>query len=134
MKLSTGLLPANEIKDIAINKQTGEVFIGTAKGIVSYRGSASEGQNNYESVNIFPNPVKPTYEGDITIANLLDESNVKITDASGNLVYETTSLGGQVVWNGADYTGRKVVSGVYMVFATNFDGSAGYEGKIMIIR
>lgn len=127
-------LPANEIKDIAINKQTGEVFIGTSKGIVSYRGSASQGQNYYNEVNIFPNPVKPTYQGPITIKNLLDDSNVKITDASGNLVYETTSLGGQVVWNGADYTGRKVSSGVYVVFATNSDGSAGYEGKIMIIR
>lgn len=127
-------LPDNEIKDIAINKQSGEVFIGTAKGIVSYRGSASEGQSTYDAVTIFPNPVKPAYQGNITIANLLDESNVKITDATGNLVYETTSLGGQVVWNGADYTGRKVSSGVYLVFATNFDGSAGYEGKIMIVR
>jgi len=127
-------LPANEIKDIAINQQSGEVFIGTSKGIVSYRGSASQGQNNYEAATIFPNPVEPGYEGDIIIQNLLDESNVKITDVSGNLVYETTSLGGQIVWNGADYTGRKVGSGVYMVFATNFDGSAGYEGKIMIIR
>lgn len=127
-------LPDNEIKDITINQQSGEVFIGTAKGIVSYRGSASQGQNSYDSATIFPNPVEPGYKGDITIQNLLDESTVKITDVSGNLVYETTSLGGQVVWNGADYTGRKVGSGVYMVFATNFDGSAGYEGKIMIIR
>lgn len=127
-------LPANEIKDIAINESTGEVFIGTSKGIVSYRGSASTGQISYNAVRIFPNPVEPGYKGNITIQNLVGQSTVKITDVSGNLVYETQSLGGQVVWDGADYTGRKVGSGVYLVLATNDDGSQGFEGKIMIVR
>jgi len=127
-------LLSNDIKDIAINNSNGEVFFGTGKGIISYRSTASEGQDRFENVSIFPNPVEPNFDGLITIKNLVDESNVKITDISGNLVYDTKALGGQVVWNGQDYTGRRVQTGVYLVLATNDDGSRAYEGKIMFLR
>jgi len=127
-------LLSNDIRDIAINKNNGEVFIGTGKGIISFRSTASEGQEYFENVSIFPNPIEPNYDGVITIKNLINESNVKITDISGNLVYDTKALGGQVVWNGQDYTGRKVQSGIYLVLASTDNGSRSYEGKIMFIR
>lgn len=127
-------LPSNRIVDIAVNESSGDVFIGTGNGIMSYRSDATRGENSYNNVVVFPNPVEPDYDGPVNIKNLVDGSNVKITDVSGNLVYETQSLGGQVVWNQKDYTGRSVSSGVYLIFATNNDGSQAYEGKLMLIR
>jgi len=127
-------LPSNRIIGIAPNESTGDVFIGTGNGIMSYRSDATKGQNSYNNVVVFPNPVEPDYDGPVNIKNLVDGSNVKITDVSGNLVYDTKSLGGQVVWNQKDYTGRAVSSGVYLIFATNNDGSQSYEGKLMLIR
>ncbi len=127
-------LPSNEIKDIAINGETGEVFFGTLNGIVSYKYNATEGQENYSSVYAYPNPVRPEYDGTIAIKGLLRDSDVKITDASGNLVYETTSFGGQATWDGRTYDGNRVTSGVYLVFASSSDGSTAVVTKIAIVN
>ena len=110
----------NIITDIAIHPETGEVFIGTEKGMISYRGEAIEGGNN-NSVNAyaFPNPVRPDYDGPIAIKGLDRDADVKITDVNGQLVYETKALGGQAIWDGNDYNGRRASSGVYLVFSTN---------------
>ncbi len=124
----------NDIKDIEINRKTGEVFFGTASGIISYRSTATEGADNFDDVKIFPNPVQPEYDGLITISGLLDEAFVKITDISGNLVLDGRALGGQMVWDGKDYTGRRVQSGYYVVFSTSFDGTKNYEGKILFLH
>ncbi|TAK36709.1 MAG: hypothetical protein EPO28_13090 [Saprospiraceae bacterium] len=110
----------NNIVDIAFNHQTGEVFIGTLKGLVSYRSDATEGTSFHQSdVTVFPNPVRPDYEGPIAIQGLARDATVKITDISGQLVFETKALGGQAIWDGRDYNSRKANSGVYLVFATS---------------
>ncbi|MBR9919855.1 MAG: hypothetical protein GYB31_03385 [Bacteroidetes bacterium] len=110
----------NIISDIAINPETGEVIIGTNKGLISLRGQATEGPAvNTINVKVWPNPVRPDYEGPIAISGLAQDANVKITDIHGTLVYETTALGGQAIWDGRDYTGRRASSGVYLVFSTS---------------
>ncbi len=128
----------NNITDIAIDGTTGEVFIGTGKGIISYRGEAIDGGIiNDPAAYAFPNPVRPGYEGPIAIKGLAENANVKITDISGNLIYETRSLGGQAVWDGRDYNGRKASSGVYLVFstATNiFDVPDTLVTKILVMH
>ncbi len=127
-------LISNMINSISINPENGEVFIATNKGIVSYIGTATEGKESYNSVTAFPNPVKPGYEGVITIRGLIENSTTIITDISGKLVYKTTSDGGQVVWNGRNLNNKKVSSGVYLVFATNEEGEKSLATKIMIVR
>lgn len=110
----------NTIADIAINPNSGEVFIGTASGVISYRGEATEGGSvNSTNVYAFPNPVRPEYDGLIAIEGLAENANVKITDVNGQLIYETEALGGRAIWNGQDYNGRRASSGVYLVFATS---------------
>ncbi|MFT5383174.1 MAG: ligand-binding sensor domain-containing protein, partial [Saprospiraceae bacterium] len=110
----------NTINDIAINRNSGEVFIGTASGLISIRGEATGGGSRHEStVFAYPNPVRPDYNGPIAIKGLPRDANVKITDVSGQLVYETKALGGQAIWDGRDYNGRKAASGVYLVFSTS---------------
>lgn len=120
----------NVIYDIAVNQQTGEVFLGTAKGILSYQGDAIAGGRVHKAdIEIYPNPVRPDYEGPIAINGLARDANVKITDLGGRLVFETQALGGQAVWDGRDYNGRRANSGVYLVFATTNPRNAVFEAK-----
>ncbi len=108
------------ITDIEVHPETGEVFIGTEKGMISYRGEAIEGGGvNSASAYAFPNPVRPDYTGPIAIKGLARDADVKITDINGQLMYETRALGGQAIWDGTDYNGRRASSGVYLVFSTN---------------
>jgi hypothetical protein len=119
-------LPDNNVLAIAVSPLTGEVFIGTARGLVSYQSEAVEGGRVHRSeITVFPNPVRPDYQGPIAIKGLARDANVKITDVNGRLVFETRALGGQAIWDGLDYNGRRPATGVYLVFsATNprFDG------------
>ena len=110
----------NNIVDIAIDQETGEVFIGTAKGIISYQSDAVAGGRTHRSdILVYPNPVREDYEGPIAIKGLARDAVVKITDVTGKLVYETNALGGQAIWNGQDYNGRRVQTGVYLVFSSS---------------
>jgi hypothetical protein len=127
-------LLSNNVLNLAVNDKTGEVFFGTEKGIISYRGRATEGGDEFGKVYVFPNPVRETYEGDITVTGLVGNVNVKITDITGNLVYETTSLGGQAIWNGKNFRGDRVQTGVYLVFCTNDDGSKTHVTKLLLIH
>ncbi len=125
------------ITDIAIHPETGEVFIGTGKGMLSYRAEAIEGGVVHSpEVRVFPNPVRPEYDGPVAISGLARDANVKITDLHGQLVYETTALGGQAIWDGTDYTGRRVKTGVYLVFATsdNIQNPQTVVARILVIR
>ena len=127
-------LPSNTINDIDINSATGEVFIATSKGMVSFKGVATGSKENLNDVYVYPNPVRPEYEGTVKIAGLLDKATVKITDIEGNLVYETTSEGGTIEWDTTAFGKHKVASGVYMVFISAQDGIETKVKKIMIVR
>ncbi|MEM1124317.1 MAG: hypothetical protein AAGJ18_28015, partial [Bacteroidota bacterium] len=110
----------NTIIDIAIDQETGEAFIGTNNGLISVRGDATAGPRvNTANVFAFPNPVRPDYSGPIAIKGLARDANVKITDVTGKLIFETTALGGQAIWDGKDFSGRKASTGVYLVFSTS---------------
>ncbi len=127
-------LISNIINDISINHQTGEVFILTDKGILSYRSDATEAGEEFGDVYVFPNPVRPDYSGKITVTGLADEVNVKFTDISGNVVFETIALGGQAIWDGKTFDGQKVSTGIYLVFCTNEDGTKTQVSKLLFMN
>lgn len=127
-------LPSNAINDIDIDSSTGEVFIATDKGLVSFRGIATKASEDLSEVYVYPNPVRPEYEGSVKIAGLIDRANVKITDIEGNLVYEATSEGGTLEWDTYAFGKYKVASGVYMIFISANDGLETKVKKVMIIR
>jgi len=109
----------NVINAIAINED-GLVYVGTNDGLIAIKGEATTGgRSNSANALVYPNPVRPDYTGPIAIRGLARDANVKITDIQGRLVYETQALGGQAVWDGRDYNGRRAASGVYLVFSTN---------------
>ncbi|MBO4443880.1 MAG: Por secretion system protein [Bacteroidaceae bacterium] len=129
-------LLSNSIKDIAIKRSTGEVFIGTEKGLVSFRSDATIPAESFEKETIyaFPNPVSADYTGPISIVGLMDNSIVKILSTSGKLVAEGTSQGGSFTWYGCYSSGERVPTGVYHVLATSEDGKEGIDTRIVIIR
>ena len=110
------------------------MFFATDKGLVSYLGSSTKGDDNLENVYIYPNPVRPGYTGTVKISGLMDKVNLKITDIEGNLVYETTSNGGTIEWDTTAFGKYKVASGVYMIFISAEDGVETKVKKVMIIR
>jgi len=127
-------LLSNRILDIGIDHESGEVFFATEKGLISYRGTATRGSDEFSEVYAYPNPVRENYLGDITIRGLVSDVNVKITDISGNLVYETTAEGGQAIWNGKNFSGQRVSTGIYLVFCSNADGSKTHVTKLLVIK
>jgi len=127
-------LLSNTIRSIAINEKTGEVFFGTDEGLISYQGDATSGKDDYSDVYVYPNPVRETYEGTVTITGLKAETDVKITDIGGNLVYKTTSLGGQASWDGRNLNGNRVKTGVYLVFCNDKQGNETHITKLLFIH
>ena len=131
---SNSPLPSNSINDIDINTTTGEVFFATTGGLVSFKGNAIKPSDNLQNVIVYPNPVRPDFEGTVKIAGLLSKANIKITDIEGNLVYETISVGGTIEWDTKAFGKYKVASGVYMIFIASDDGLETKVKKVMIIR
>lgn len=125
---------SNKITSLAINQLTGEVFIGTSNGLVSFMSEGSEGKADYSEVSAYPNPVRPEDHDKVTITGLMTNSNVKITDISGNLVYQAKSVGGQLIWNCRNHKGSRVATGIYLVIAASADGNESVATKIMVIK
>ena len=70
----------------------------------------------------------------ISMVGLAFESNIKITDINGNLVFETNSNGGTAIWNGKDVNNNRVGTGVYLVFCSDKYGNEKAVGKILFIN
>ncbi|MEO6071222.1 MAG: two-component regulator propeller domain-containing protein [Chitinophagaceae bacterium] len=126
-------LLSNDVKRIAINGSTGEVFFATAKGICSFKSTATEPALDNKNIVVYPNPVAPDYRGTIAIKGLAENSFVKITELNGRLVFQTKALGGQAVWDGKDYTGKRISSGVYLVLVVDEKRAERGVGKIVFI-
>ena len=125
-------LPSDIVHDIAINPVSGEVFFLTEQGIASYRSDASTAEREHSNVKIFPNPVQRTFQGTVGISGLTRDANVKITDITGRLVYQTRANGGTAAWPVRSTGGMH--TGIYLVFSTSDDGEESYIGKIAIIN
>ncbi|GAB3841868.1 type IX secretion system anionic LPS delivery protein PorZ [Hymenobacter jeollabukensis] len=126
-------LPSNRIVDVAVDDRTGEVWVATEAGVVSYRGSATVTEGAPSCAKVFPNPVRQDFSGQVGISGLANNAEVKITDITGTLVYQTRATGGTVVWNLADYNGRRVQSGVYLVLTADSDGKNGCISKVAVL-
>lgn len=126
----------NFILDITIDHNNGEVYFLTNDGMISYRSDATQGDNNYTNVTVFPNPVRPDYFGPVTIQGIAYNSDVKITDIAGNLVYQTISNGGTATWNGQTLQGERVQTGVYLIWTSidDQDVKGRKVGKVVFIN
>lgn len=126
-------LLSSDVKKITIDGQSGEIYFATQKGICSFRGTATEGGETNEDVLVFPNPVPPGYTGTIGIRGLVNNAIVKITELDGRLIYQTRALGGQAVWDGKNYKGQRISSGVYLVLVSDDGRKERMATKIFFI-
>ena len=126
----------DNIYDIAVDGETGEVYIATDGGLCSYIGDATDPVASFDKdlVKVYPNPVRPDYNGRIVIRGLKYDSHVKIVNAAGRLVNEGTSVGGEYTWDGRLQGGKRCASGIYYILATDEEGKNGVVGKFLIVR
>ena len=124
-------IPSDLVRCLAIHPRTGEVFVGTGDGLVSYH---SEPKDDFSDLYAYPNPVRPNYAGYVTITGMMAETVVKIVDNGGNLVYSTKSNGGLATWDLKNGRGERVSSGVYTAFCNTADGKNHAVVKILVMN
>ncbi|MDE7154619.1 MAG: hypothetical protein K2O00_09310 [Muribaculaceae bacterium] len=129
-------LTSNKINTVQCSPVSNVVYIGTDEGIYEYQSDSAPAEPDYSSVLAYPNPVRPDFTGYITVKGLMDNSLIKITDSAGNIVSQGKSEGGMYTWDGCNFNGERVRTGVYFVYASQ-SGDAGNSAvvtKIMIVR
>jgi hypothetical protein len=126
-------IPSNLIQNIAIEPQSGEIFVLTDKGLISYRSDATEPAESFDAVKIFPNPVRPNFSGVLTITGLMENSTIKITDSAGRLMHQAQSNGGTATWD-LTYQGKAAQTGIYLIFSISEDGLEKFVGKVAVVR
>ena len=131
---SNSVMGSNQIYYVCCDPNSNAVFVTTPLGVAEYKSDATPGQENYSNISVFPNPVRPDYGGPITINGLMDNSLVKIADPSGNVICSLKSTGGMVTWDGCNYNGDLVPTGVYTILASPAEGSGGGTAKVLIVR
>ena len=127
-------LPSDIVYSIALDEQTGKVYFATDRGVVVFNSDVQETGDKFDLVLAYPNPVRPNFKGNVIIKNIPNRASVKITDVTGNLIYETKANGGIVEWNTKNSKGIDVASGIYLVLMTNQDGSETKTIKIAVVR
>jgi len=127
-------LYSDVINSLAINDNTGEVYMGSTDGIIGFKSTATSSNIQFKTLEVFPNPVRPEYQGNIAIRGMMNNSEVKIVNASGFPVKTVFSNGGQAIWDGLDNNNQQVGSGVYYFLVTSEDGYSKAKSKVLIIR
>lgn len=129
-------LPTNAPQSVYCDPYSNLVYIGYTGGLITYRSTTSPAQSDYSAVLAYPNPVRPDYTGYITVSGLMENSLVKIADASGNVVFQTRSSGGMAVWDGCNADGSRVNTGVYFVLASQNenDNATSVVTKILVVK
>jgi hypothetical protein len=122
------------IYDLKLDQTTGELFIITDKGLVSYRTNSTYEDPEYINTTVFPNPVRPSHQGPVTIQGIRYNSDIKITDVAGNLVFKTTSNGGTATWDCKNLNGERVATGVYLIWTAMNEGKDKKVGKVLVVN
>ncbi len=128
-------LVSNTVYSLAIDRDNGELFIATSQGLQSFqtdaKGPVYEAEDN---LTIYPNPVRKEYAGDLIIEGMVPDSDVRITDSAGNLVYRSTSNGNRTTWDFLNQRGEAIQSGVYFIYSQEETGEESSKGKVLIMR
>lgn len=128
-------LPTNTVTDIKVDKKTGKVYFVTYQGIVTYQGDVADVTSDFGNVLVYPNPVVyAQFKGKVTIKGLAEKTNIRITDAAGNIVHSAVARSGYYEWDLNNQKGKRVASGIYFVLMTNEDASDTATAKIAVVN
>ncbi len=122
------LIASNSVQSVAFNKKTGEVFIGTTRGLSRFQTPYIEPRNDLSGLRAYPNPFLLNGENDrVVIDGLAQESSVTIYSESGRKIRffpREQVLGARVSWDGRTKEGEPVASGIYLIVAATQDGAS----------
>ncbi len=124
------------ITSIAVDKNTGTVYVGTNNGLTSFQTPAIQPQASFTKLFMYPSPfVLKNGVNKLTIDGLIKDSQIKIISITGKLIKEFASPGGKIAyWDGTDTNGNLVNSGIYLVVAYDADGNNVFTGKIAVLH
>ena len=127
-------LISNNILSIAINEESGEVFVATDRGLVSFIDIAQSPKAKMESLKVYPNPFLYDQHERIIIENLSQSTRIRVLNSGGNVVHELQASGGRAQWDGYNSNGQKFSSGVYFLVAWDVSEGERGVGKVVIIQ
>ncbi|MDR9419525.1 two-component regulator propeller domain-containing protein [Gracilimonas sp.] len=127
-------LISNTINSISIDGETGQVFIATDLGLTSYQDVPKAPVSEMDKLKVFPNPFQYSKNDQIFIEDLGSATQIKILGVDGFVVNELEGTGGRISWDGYDYNGNRLGTGVYFVVAYQADGSQRGIGKVVIAK
>lgn len=127
-------LLSNNIRSIAVNDKTGEVFIATDLGLMSFQDVAKAPVSKMKNLKVYPNPFSYEKHSAVIIEGLIEETTVRVLGVDGTVVKELETYGGRVSWDGLDYNGSKLGTGVYFVVSIQNDSNEKGIGKVVIVR
>ncbi len=87
-----------------------------------------------EKAYVWPNPLRETFDGVATIDGLTDGTEIRVTDVAGNLIFKTSSLGGRATWNAKNPSGKRVSTGVYLIFCNSPQQQTTKIIKLLVIH
>lgn len=123
----------NNVRSIAIDDNTGRVYLGTSSGLFSARTQSIRPSEEF-SLTVYPQPFRPTTDGEVVIDGLAPDADVRIVTASGELLTAMQVRGRQVLWNGRDTQNRLVPPGVYVIQTSSAATGSSASGKIVVTR
>ena len=127
-------LISNNIESISINDATGEVFIATDLGLVSYYDIPKAPVNSMDKLKVFPNPFQYSKHSQIVVEGLSESTRIKVLGVDGIVVNELSAQGGRISWDGFDFNGNHLGTGVYFLIAYEGSGRETGVGKVVIVK
>ncbi|MEE9431147.1 MAG: two-component regulator propeller domain-containing protein [Melioribacteraceae bacterium] len=130
-------LPNDNIKSIAVDEDKGIIYVGTDFGLTEITTRFVKPNSDFSQLFVYPNPITigESTNTNIVIDGLVEDSEIKILDISGNLVNEFVTNGGRTtVWNLKDLDNKYVASGVYIIVAFDSEANQISQTKVAVIR
>lgn len=127
-----------QVLSLAMNEKTGDLYIGTGKGLSYVHTPFNNKQAGGNALVGFPNPFLLSETDQLIIGSVEAGSTVKVYTSTGRLVRSLTEekgevAGSQAFWDGKDTDKKMVGSGIYIIVAYTHDGEVR-KGKVAVIR
>lgn len=122
----------NNIKSLALNEETGQVFFGTDKGLFSAYSLAVKPADSY-NITCYPSPFNIKKDNELIISGLASKSEIRILTIDGMHIRTINTFSQKAIWDGKNKHGQKVRPGIYILLVKSADSDKAGVAKIAII-